>query len=178
MEGDAYIHHNMSASTAQKPYKYKCTPLDHHGARVQCEEAPEQSFPSGFITHLGLDSTPLHALPRTLLALLLKELALLFCAQTSQLRVSLFLLQLIGSYFPLLGLFLVVCLLDPGDLLVAGLADAAQGFRTEVRRGDEMVGHAEEVGEDWEGRVVVGGEFKREVYPLAGLGVVETGVNC
>jgi hypothetical protein len=77
------------------------------------------------ISHLRLNTTPLHPLPRTLLPLLLKILALLIGTHPRQLSIALLLLQLISRNLALLGLLLIVRFPDLGDLLVARLADAA-----------------------------------------------------
>ncbi|KAH8634818.1 hypothetical protein IG631_10218 [Alternaria alternata] len=111
---------------------------------------------------LCLDSTPLHALSCVLLSLLLQELALLISTQAAQLGISLLLLQLVGSQFPLLCLLLIIRLLDLGDLLVAGLLDATEGFRAEVCGGSELIREAKEVLEDRESGGIVRGEFERE----------------
>ena len=125
-------------------------------------------------TYLRLNRTPLHALPRILLPLLVQKLALLIRTKASEFSIALLLLQLIGGEFTLLCFFFVVSLADLGDLFVARLADAAQGFGAEVRGGDEVVGETQEVLEEGEGVGVVRGEFQGEVDALAGLGVVES----
>jgi hypothetical protein len=58
-------------------------------------------------------------------------------------------------------------------LLVAGLLDAAEGFGTEVRSGDEVVGEAQEVGENWKSGLVVRGKLDGEADTLARLGIFE-----
>mgnify|MGYP003624085238 CR=1 FL=1 len=126
---------------------------------------------------LRLDGTPLHLLLAVPLALLLQELALLVGAQTTELRVTLLLLQLVCRELALLGLLVLVDFADLGDLLVARLLDAAEGFGAEVRGGGEVVGEADEVVEEGEGGGVVGLELEREVDALLGLGVVEAGMR-
>jgi hypothetical protein len=123
--------------------------------------------------NLRLDGTPLHLLLAVPLALLLQELALLVGAQTTELRVTLLLLQLVCGDFALFGLLVLVDFADLGDLLVARLLDAAECFGTEVRSGGEVVGEADEVVEEREGGGVVGLKLEREVDALLGLGVVE-----
>lgn len=125
--------------------------------------------------YLGLDGAPLHPFLALLLALLFQKLPLLVGAQAAQLGVALLLLQLVGGQLALLGLFLLIEAADLGNLLVARLPDAAQGFGAEVRVGSKGVGEAEELSEDGEGRGVVGLQLEREVDALAGLGVVEAG---
>jgi len=125
---------------------------------------------------LCLDGTPLHALPRVLFPLLLEELALLIGAETTQFGVSHLLLRLVKRKLPLFGLLLIICLLDLGDLLVAGLLDAAEGFGAEVSVRSKLVGEAEEVLEDRHGGGVVRGEFQGEAEALLGLGLVEAGI--
>jgi hypothetical protein len=123
--------------------------------------------------NLRLEGTPLHLLLAVPLALLLQELALLVGAQTTELRVTLLLLQLVCGDFALFGLLVLVDFADLGDLLVARLLDAAECFGTEVRSGGEVVGEADEVVEEREGGGVVGLKLEREVDALLGLGVVE-----
>jgi hypothetical protein len=92
--------------------------------------------------NLCLDGTPLHTLSRILLPLLFQELALLIGTQTAQLGISHLLLCLVSRELPLLGLLLVICLLDLGDLFVASLLDAAESFGAEVSVRSELVGKA------------------------------------
>lgn len=123
---------------------------------------------------LRLDGTPLHLLPAVLLALLLEVLALLVCAQASQLGIALFALELVGGDLPLLGLLFLVNFADLGDLLVTCLLDPTERFGAEVGGGGEVVWQAQEVVEERHGGGVVRGELQGEVDALLGLGVVET----
>ena len=136
--------------------------------------SPSQIRPNPH-TCLRLDSTPLHALSRVLLALLLQKLALLFRTQSAQLGIPLLLLHLVCCQLPFLGLFLIFRLADLGNLLIACLLDAAESFRTEVSRRGELIGEAEEVLKDREGSGVVCGKLQGKAEALAGLGFVETG---
>jgi len=101
---------------------------------------------------------------------------LLIGAETTQLGVSHLLLRLVKRKLPFLGLLLIICLLDLGDLLVAGLLDAAEGFGAEVSMRSKLVGKTEEVLEDGQGGGVVRGEFQGEAEALLGLGFVEAGI--
>jgi hypothetical protein len=123
--------------------------------------------------HLRFDRTPLHLLPAVPLPLLIQELALLVCAQSSELRVTLFPLELVCSRLALLCLLLLIHLANLGDLLFARLLDAAESFGTEMRGGSEVIGKAQEVLEERERRGVVGLELHGEVDALLGLGLVE-----
>jgi hypothetical protein len=107
------------------------------------------------ISGLGLNGTPLHLLPAIPLTLLLEVLALLFGTQSAELGVTLLPLELVSRNLPLLGLLFLIDLADLGDLLVARLLDAAEGFRAEVGRRGEVVGETKEVLEDGEGGGVV-----------------------
>jgi hypothetical protein len=123
---------------------------------------------------LCLHSALLHTLLALLLTLLVKELALLICAQAAKFSVTLLLLQLVGGQLALLGLLVLIETADLGDLLLARLPDASQGLGAEVGRGHEEVGQAQELREDGEGRLVGGLELQGQVDALAGLCVIET----
>jgi hypothetical protein len=134
-----------------------------------------QSPSVGISSHLCLNRTPLHLLPAIPLPLLIQELALLVRTQSSELRITLFALELVRGRLALLCLFLLVYLADLGDLLLARLLDAAEGFGAEVRGRGEVVGEAQEVLEERERRGVVGLELHGEIDALLGLGLVEAG---
>jgi hypothetical protein len=111
------------------------------------------------------------------LLLLLQELFLLVGIHLAESAVALLLLELLGLHAALLGLLLVVNLAQLLGFVVASGADLAQGFRAEVRGADEVVGHAEEGGEEGS-RGWLGVEAHGEVDALAGDQVVESGEGC
>jgi hypothetical protein len=108
------------------------------------------------------------------LLLLLQKLLLLLGVHLAEAAVALLLLELLGLHAAFLGLLLVVDLAQLAGLVVAGGADFAQGFGAEVRGADEVVGHAQEGGEE-RGRGGLGVEAHGEVDALAGDQVVESG---
>lgn len=148
-----------------------------HFATIPNLEPTLQTTHEGQATEacLRLDSTPLHALLSIPLPLLLQKLPLLLGAQSSELSVALLSLELVSREFALFCLLLIVCPADLGNLFLARLADAAQGFWAEVRSGNELVGEAEEVGKDGKRSVVVVGQLEREVDTLARLCLIEAG---
>lgn len=87
-------------------------------------------------------------LPLLGLLLLLQELLLLVGVHLAESAVALLLLELLGLHAALLGLLFVVELAQLAGLVFAGGADLAQGFGAEVRGVDEVVGHAQESGEE------------------------------
>lgn len=121
-----------------------------------------------------------HLLSRPLglsLPLLLQELLLRLGIHSGQLGVALGLALLLTLGRQLLGLFLLTRLLDALDHVIADRLDLAEDLGTEVSDLHELVGHAEEVLEDGQERlvVVVRGEAVLEEDALAGVGLLDTG---
>lgn len=109
------------------------------------------SKPSLECSYSRLHRLPAHALSLLLLLLLLHELPLLLRRHALELGVSCIQFGLVRQCFPLLGSLGLGQLLDLLGFFITGCAHAAHHFGTEVGGGDELVGHAQEVGEDWEG---------------------------
>jgi len=126
---------------------------------------PNQLTPSGAL---------LGHLPLLGLLLLLQELLLLIGVHLAESAVALLLLELLGLDAALIGLLLVVELAQLAGLVFTGGADLAQGFGAEVGGADEVVGHAQESGEEG-GRGWLGVEAHGEVDTLTGDQVVESG---
>lgn len=95
-------------------------------------------------TNLSLHRLPAHTLTHRLFLFAFQKLPLLVGIHTPHLAVSLFLFLLVGVEFALVGLFEFELLFDLLGLVVAGGADAAHDFGTEVAGRDEVVGQAEE----------------------------------
>lgn len=93
---------------------------------------------------LSLHGLPTHTLTHRLFLFAFQKLPLLISIHTPHLAVSLFLFLLVGVEFALIGLFEFELLFDFLCFVVAGGADAAHDFGTEVAGRDEVVGHAEE----------------------------------
>lgn len=89
---------------------------------------------------LRLDSALLHALLTLLLPLFLQELPLFLCTKSSQLSITLLLLELISGQLALFSLLFLVQTADLGDLLFTCLPDATQGLRAKVCSRGEVIG--------------------------------------
>ena len=124
--------------------------------------------------HLSPGSALLGHLALLSLLLLLQELALLVGAHLAEFAVALLLLELLGLHTALLRRLFVVKLAQLASLVFTGDADLAQGFGAEVGGADEVVGHAEESGEEG-GRGWLGVEAHGKVHALTGNEVVKSG---
>jgi len=103
----------------------------------------------------------------------LEEALLLVGAHALELAVALLLLGLVAEQFSVLGAFCLDNLAHLLGLLFTSLTDTAHDFGTEVGAGNELVGHAKEVGEE-RNSVGVGVELQGKRETLLGNQIIET----
>lgn len=160
----------MAKSKSNTNYKIPST--SRHPKKIRTTQESrrrEQRVPF----RLSPGSALLGHLPLLSVLLLLQELLLLLGVHFAESAVALFLLELLGLHTALLGFLLVVELAQLARLVFTSGADLAQSFGAEVGGADEVVGHAQESGEEG-GRGGLGVEAHREVDALAGDEVVES----